>query len=292
MAQADNVLVVFRNWVDESALSASSEATPAERVQEMRPSRVWRATDDQSAWIGGDAGVDVQAEAFAAIAHNFDTGVDLRLRLGIDANLLSSNPVTSEAAATVLDQEFDAWRPVAGLGVDGFGLSLGGYPILSDFADYKPYSALTFASTTFRYWRLDIAHATGNTLGNLEIGRLMLGYALQTEHNIAFDWSSAWADPSEHIETEDSLLIRRARKYRVLRLKWPFLRRSEAFGKMDDFKRIVGRSRDVLVIIYPTSPDPLQYRTTLYGVPIENGETSNPHYDVHATSAAFRELAR
>jgi hypothetical protein len=281
-------MVLYRDWVESSTLSGSGTSTAYSRIQELRPSRVWVATSALTAWIGGDCGTTREANQFACIAHNFDVGVTLRLRLGTDAQLLDASPTTT---GVVLDVTFDAWQPVAGLGFDGFGTSLGGFPKLTDFEDYTyltPYSL--GAKYSFRYWRLDIVKSVANSAGNFAIGRLMLGLGLQTGVNIAFGWSLEWIDPSEVTRTEASLSIVSATKYRRLTLSWDDLSATEALGQMDDFARIVGSSRAVFLSIFPTAAQNIRYRTSVYGVPEKNGATSNPYHDVYAKTLTVNEI--
>lgn len=297
MAQSDNVLIIGRDWVRESTgLVGSGETTPFERVQETRPSRKWTATSDTEAWIGGDVGSGVQSNVASVVAHNCDTGCSFRIRLGTDAQLINptGSPPDVDATGVVYDSGLiDAWPPVAGLGYDGFGTSLGGFPVLSDFADYPPYTLKILGATyTFRYWRLDIESASTNGNGAFSVGRIMIGLSVQLINNAGVGYSIEWADPSELTDTEESFLIRRKRNYRILRLEWPIITKAEALSIVDDFKRIVGTSREILICLFPTGDQSTQYRTTIYGVPIENGPVSNPHYDLYRTSIAVRELPR
>lgn len=297
MAQADNVLIIGRDWVRESTgLTGSGAATPYARVQEMRPSRKWTATSAVEAWIGGDVGSSVQSNVAAVVAHNADTGCSMRIRLGTDAQLINptGSPLDVDDTGVVYDSGLiDAWPPVAGLGFDGFGTSLGGFPILSDFADYPPYTLKILGATyTFRYWRVDFSKDTTNSNGEFSVGRILIGLSVQLINNAGVGYSIEWADPSDLTDTEESFLVRRKHKYRILRLRWPVITKAEALSVVDDFKRIVGTSREILICLFPTGDQSTQYRTTIYGVPIENGAVSNPHYDLYETSVAVRELSR
>lgn len=186
----------------------------------------------------------------------------------------------------------EAWSTVAGFGSDGFAGSLGGYPLLTSDNDYRPYRVFDFGGTVNgRYVRFDFANPT-NAQGYIECGRLFTGLGVQPAHNFAYDWSWEWVDPSEVINTEASLFIVRRRKYRVLKLSLPFLTEEEAMTAFDDLKRIVGTSRDVIVVLFPNGSAPVQYRTTIYGIPNENGAISNPHYRLYSTSISVRELTK
>ncbi|HYH39936.1 MAG TPA: hypothetical protein VD860_17070 [Azospirillum sp.] len=282
MAQADNILFLYRNLVDEATLSASSQAVSVERVKDFRPGRVWRATGYTSEYIVVDHGAVVDTTHAAVVAHNMNVNGTIRVRRSNDATFATS---LYDSGAV------EAWQPVAGLGFDGFGLSLGGYPILTGINDYRPYRVFDYGGrVSARYTRFDFANPGLNK--GIEVGRLFDGLGVQPGMNMAYDWSWEWVDPSEIIDTESAFFIVRRTKYRVLRLTLPHLTEAEAINAFDDLKRIIGNSRDLLVVPFPTGAVPLQYRTTIYGVPIENGALSNPYYQGFTTSLAIRELAR
>jgi len=288
MAQADNILLLYRNYLDEALLSASSEAISVERLKDFRPSRFWRAEDCTAEHVLIDCGGSVNMTHGAVAAHNLDANGVIRCTVSDDPDI-ATDPDS-------VDLEYDsgaveAWPPVAGFGSDGFGTSLGGYPLLTSINDYRPYRVFDFGGTVnARYVRYDFANPD---LGKgIEVGRVFAGLGIQPERTFAYDWSWEWVDPSDVIDTEEAFFIVRRRKYRVLRISLPRLSNAEAMAAFDDLKRIVGRSRDLFVMLFPTGAANVQYRTTIYGVPIENGPIANPFFNVFSTSIAIRELAR
>ena len=59
-------------------------------------------------------------------------------------------------------------------------------------------------------------------------------------------------------------------KHRVLELPFKFVAEADAMAQLNDLKRIVGHSRDLLVVPFPADA-PNQYRTAVYGMPLVNG---------------------
>lgn len=281
MARADNALFLYRNLVDEASLAASSALVTADNLKDFRPSRIWRA-DGTTGYVVADFGSAQNITHGAAVAYNLGTGGTIRFRAGNDASF----------ATSLFDETKEAWSPVSGLGYDGFGASLGGYPLLTAINDYRPYRFWDLGGTlNCRYARWDFSDA-GVAGGNIEVGRVFAGLGVQFERNVGFGWSWQWEDPSELIDTEESLFIVRRKQHRILRIALPGLTIGEAYGPMDDLKRIVGRSRDLMVVLFPTGDVPQQYRTTIYGVPVEQGAIDNPYPTIFTTSLAIRELAR
>lgn len=276
---SDNGLFLYWNKGDAATITASSEALPATRVQDPRPGRVWRATGYTSESLNFDMGASTNMTHGAVGNHNLNVLGTIRCEVSD----------VSDFSAKLYDSTVEAWPPVSGFGSDGFGLSLGGYPILTTFADYRPFNFFDFGGTlTARYVRYTFTSAASS--GNIQVGRVFVGLGYQPEINFAYGWSSEWADPSELVETEASFFIIRRQKYRVLRVSLDHIPQTEALSALDDLKRIVGKSRDIWVVLFPSSDRPTQYRTSIYGIPIENGPTSNPYFQRFATSVAVREL--
>lgn len=280
MATSDNALFLYWNKADTATVTASSAALPANRVQDPRPGRVWRATGYTSETLTFDHGAGTDMTHGAVVNHNLDVNGTIRCEVSNDSSF-----------ATLLYDSgaVEAWPPVAGFGSDGFGTTLGGYPILTSFADYRPYRTFDFGGTlNARYVRYTFT--SGASAGNIQVGRIFTGVGYQPAVNISYGWSAEWMDPSELVETEASFFIIRRQKYRVLRLSLENIAQSEALSILDDLKRIVGKSRDIMVVLFPAADLPTQYRTSIYGIPTENGAVSNPYFQRFATSMAVREL--
>lgn len=280
MASNGNGLFLYWNKADSATVTASSAALPASRVQDPRPGRIWRATGYTSEVLTFDFGAGVDLTHGAVVNHNLGVSGTIRHQAGNDATF-SSNLYDSAA--------IEAWPPVAGFGSDGFGVSLGGYPILTNFADYRPFRLFDYGGTlNCRHSRFIFTSTSAS--GNIQVGRIFNGIGYQPSVNFAYNWSTEWVDPSELIETEASFFIVRRQKYRLHRLSLEHIPQSEALGALDDLKRIVGKSRDLLVVLFPSADLPTQYRTSIYGIPIENGATSNPYLKRFSTSMVIREL--
>ncbi|KAA0572266.1 hypothetical protein FZ983_32360 [Azospirillum sp. B21] len=275
----NNAIILYWNKADTATVTASSEALPANRVQDPRPGRVWRATGYTSESLTFDHGSSVDMTHGAVVAHNLSAVGTIRCEVADVADF----------STKLYDQTIEAWPPVSGFGSDRFGVSLGGYPTLSSFADYRPFNMFDFGGTlAARYVRYTFTSSAAS--GNIQVGRIFTGIGYQPEVNFSYGWSSEWADPSELVETEASFFVIRRQKYRVLRLSLENVPQTEALSALDDLKRIVGKSRDVLVVLFPGADLPTQYRTSIYGIPIENGPVSNPYFQRFATSVAVREL--
>lgn len=127
--------------VDAAAvLTATSQVgnLPAVNVQDVHPTKVWRAATVTTERLTIDAGAADAADAFAIVGHN----------------LQAAATVTLEANTT------DSWGspPFSTTLVPSVGL-----PTLK-----------TFTSQSFRWWRLTLTDAT-NPDGYVELGRLMIG---------------------------------------------------------------------------------------------------------------------
>ena len=274
-------IFLYRNWFDDATLSASSQATSVNRVKEMRPSRRWSSTGDTAEYILADCGADKPHTHIAVVGHNLTAAGTIRARVA-DNSAMTSPAYDSGVV--------DAWDPVSGFGSDGFGYSLGGYPILSEFADFRAYKMFDLAGTkNGRYVRLDFADAA-NPDTQIRVGWAFAGLGAQPAIGMDYGWGLDWVDPSEQIETEESLLVRRRRPYRVLRMALSNLAEGEAYNAFDDLKRIVARSRSMLVVPFPAANAAIRYRTTVYGVAPENPGLRNPFVDLFATEIVVREL--
>jgi hypothetical protein len=117
-------------------LTVSSEATGYTGVntQHAHLSKAWRTTGVASEWIKIDTTTSITIDAIAIIAHNLTPGATIKI----------------EANAT------DAW------GAPSFSITL-------NPAD--PLILSTFASQTYRWWRVTIADAA-NPAGYISIGRI------------------------------------------------------------------------------------------------------------------------
>lgn len=283
---AEKVLILHDNRIDDATMSASSTAgtlVPA-NLQDRALKKVARTTGVtaeywQAAFASGET-----ISTVALWNHNLTAGATIRVRL-------SNN---SDMSSPVYDTTFDAWASC--YGVDEIGLDLcglDGTPILSALNDYKPYRVIRLGSSyEALYLRLDVVD-TDNTDGYLQAGRLIAGIGWQPDRNFSFGWGLDWIDPSGVTETDDGgMWFDRRDKYRVLDLPFKFAAEADALGVFNDLKRIVGHSRDILVMPFPDGKAQDQYRTTVYGVPVRGGVAPlrEERHNKFTTSIKIREL--
>jgi hypothetical protein len=287
MTTTQNLLLLHHNLADEATVTASSQISGAEAtfVQEMEPGEPWRATGKVSETLTFDHGAaGIDATHAAIVAHNLNTQGTISFACGNDPTFASTVYAVTDA---------DAWDPISGFGYDSFGMSLGGYPVLNARNDYRPFKYFDLGGRrSFRYSRFTFKNPTNTSITGVAVGRAFVGLGSQFLYNFARDWGNDWVDPSEHIDTEHGTLrIKRRRKYRVLKLSLPFLSEGEALSVMDDIKRVIGSSRDVIAVPFPTGGAPKRYRTSTYGIPVDRQGVTNPFLDVFRTSLFIRELA-
>ena len=282
----EKIIIVYDNKIDAATLTASSTSGTlgADNLKNRALKKVARTTGVAAEWFQVDFG---QAETLSTVAlWNHNLGVDgvLRVRLSDNADM----------SAPVYDGEFDAWASV--YGVDEIGLDLcglDGTPILSELNEYKAYRLMRLGgSFEARYLRLDLADA-GNADGYLQAGRLVAGIGWQPSRNFSMGWELDWIDPSTQIDMEDGgVWFDKREKYRVLKLPFGFAEEADAQGVFNDLKRIVGHSRDILVIPFPDGSSAAEYRTAIYGVPVK-GAIAPVRQDEHnkfSTAITIREL--
>lgn len=285
MAQTDNCLFLYRNYADTAAVTQSSQVTGAEATfaQTIDPGEPWRATGIVSEWIAFDFGTGQNISHAAAVAHNLDTTGTIRVQAGNDATFATNLVDTGDV---------EAWEPVSGLGFDGFGSTLGGYPILNSFNDFRPLKYFDLGGTfNCRYVRFTLKNPTNAAITGVALGYAFAGLGAQLAGNFGFDWENKWADPSDFVETEASVRIKARRSHRELTLALPNIAEGEAFGVWDDIKRAIGAKKPMIVVPFPTAGSPKRYRTTIYGIPQDKQGTKNPSVRRHTSTLMIRELA-
>jgi len=283
---AQKVFILYDNKVDDATMSASSVAgtLAASNLVNRQIKKLARTTGVSAEYWQADFGETVSISCLGLWNHNFTIDATIRARL-------SAN---SDMSAPVLDETFEAWPPL--YGADDIGADLcgyGGYPFLTSFNDYK-YYWVERLSTTYdaRYLRLDIVDA-GNTAGYLQAGRLIAGVGWQPEKNFSMGWSLDWVDQSEQVPMEGGAVwVDEREKFRVLTLPFKFATAADADGGYNEFKRIVGHSKDVLVIPFPDSVGIQQYKNTIYGMPTLGGlkAPKQEGVDLFQFSTQFKEL--
>jgi hypothetical protein len=273
-----------RNLVDEGTVTASSAATPASRVQHYRPSRRWYATGKTSEFIQVDFGKEVLLSHAAYVGFNVNTQGLGQIRL--------SNSPTFAGADVYNSGDVEMWLPVAGLGSDALGESLGGYPVLNTFNDYRAYRTIAFGGLySARYMRAYLKNPTNTLISQVGFGWLYAGQPFQPSWNFDFDWNWDWQDPSEIIETETSDFVRARKTVRVMNLRVADMSEAEAIGPWNTILRAIGTKKTMLIEPFPEGATPLRYATTLYGRKVGGPGISQPPHLLYESGITVKELA-
>ena len=260
----EKVLFLYDNKADAGTVSAASEAGAlvAANLQDMRLTKVARTTGLSGQWFKSAFASAVYVDTVALWTHNLTLDATVRIRL-------SNN---SDMSAPLYDQTVVAWPSLYGWdegGWDAYGWD--GIDELSDGAELKRFSVWRLGEAyQAAFLQLDITD-NANPDGFLEAGRLIAGEGWQPSRNFGFGWVLDWVDPSEQTVMEGgNVFIDQREKYRVLTLPFKYATAGDAMVSYGDMNRIVGHSRDIMVLPYPDeSPD--RYRTAVYGIPVKGG---------------------
>lgn len=283
MAQTDNAAFYYRNFVLEGTVTASSEATShdVEFVQTIYPDEFWLATGKTAETLTIDFGKAVPIRGIACI-HNLNVSGTIEFEAAVDSGFTTK----------VIDTgELEAWSPVAGFGSDEFGTSLGGYPVLDSYNDWRALFKRDFGANTYaRYARFILRNPTNSDISGVGLGMAFVGRVKQFEHNIGVDWEDVPRDPSEIIETEGNPRVKTAERYRELAVTLPRLTETEAMTVWNDMRRTLGMSKPFILVPFPAGSGPKQYRMPIYGLDMAQAGTRNPYFNRHASALRIREL--
>jgi hypothetical protein len=268
---SSNVLLTTTNLVDTATLTASSQMStlPVTNLADYRPAVVWRS---QLAAVDPNPTITLtcpSAQAMAAVIiclHNASLTGTYQVQLGNDPTFVN-NLYDSGAGVSI-------WPATTGLGNAPLGLDgLGGFPPLSTYNQYRPYTILVLPQTYIAQYLRIIFSDPANTSGYIQFGRLFVGSVITPSINFKDGWTLGWPDTLSAVQRTDSgnARIMRRPKFRHLKLDWDYLPQSDAFPSFDDLGRIIGLSRDMFVVPFPQATLDIQYRTTIYGVPTVNG---------------------
>lgn len=264
---AERVLILHDIRSDRATLSASSQvgSFTVANLQDRLLSKAWRAAG-VSEQVIADAGAGV-VETFNVVAlwnHNLSVEATIRVRVSDNADL----------SAATHDETFFAWPSVWGWCDRGWcDDGWGGVPLGIEDAllAYKRYTVMRLSATVAgRYLGIDIDDPSSAD-GYIQAGRLLAGLGWQPAVNFSFGWQWDWIDPSEQTEMDGGAVwVDKRDKFRELYLPFKFASQADATGNINDLKRIVGNSGDVLVVPFPeASAD--QYITAIYGIPRPGG---------------------
>lgn len=218
-----NLILAWRNHVDDATLTASSEASvrPATNLQDENGGTYWQTVDgvDSGVTLDIDAGSAVTWRAFGAFRTNFTTAMTWTIALGTSpgaSDVYSSGSVSGGIAA--------------------------GYNQAIHVAD-QDYSA--------RHCRITLGDGA-NPDTFLRVGLLYAGPIFQPGFNIAFGWSVGREDRSR------MLVSRGGQKWpidgprpRILDFSLEFQTDAEVFDDLLELDRLQGVTGNVLAIPRP-----------------------------------------
>lgn len=269
-------LILYSNLVRSAVLSATSELTPVARLIDPRPSRPWIAADND-ATVTVDFGSDRAVTHIGLVAHNLSIFGHFELALAADGDAAFAAPIWTKTV--------EAWSPTAGLGDDPFGLSLGGYPDLSGITDFTPYKVVPTGDRQARYLRIRLVD---DSLDQVSLGWVYAG--IGKNFVIDFGWTIGWEDSDQVEDTDGATVGRTGRRWRVIKASLNDLTSAEALVAWDDLARILGRSRPLLVQLFPEEDEVTAYRTTLYGQRAATDGVAGQLGDYFTTTMTIREL--
>lgn len=249
-ASLSNICFAYPNRVDEAVLSSSVawQATlPLANLQDRVLSRVARST---GVGIAPDIALDLQrARRIGAVAlarHNLSVGARVRVR-GDDAVDMTT-PIYDSGwvdvwPAGMIPLELLEWEE------DNFWL---GTVSEETRAGYRAPFVHLFDAVYARYWRIDIRDPL-NADGWVQIGRLVIADTWVPEVNFTRSGASlGFDDRSLVMETlgGTEYFDERA-KFRTQRLALDWLSEAEALNAQLDMQRLLGVTRELLVVPNP-----------------------------------------
>jgi hypothetical protein len=214
------MLIGWINRADEALLSASSELAtmPGANVQQPHVAQAWHtAAGVRDAYLLLDMGAAVACQLLGLMGTNLTATATVRVRASL----------TDPAALASLAYDSGV---LAAKSKSGYG---------------QTYHDL--ASTSARYWRIDIADAA--VADNLQIGRLFLGPRWQPSSNQEYGWQVTPLDDSTVDESyggQDYPNIRARRRQLQFQLNW--MDEAEMYGNAFAAARAVGVVGDVLAV--------------------------------------------
>lgn len=214
------MLIAWSNIADLALLTVGSQVAtlPGSNVQQAHLSRKWATISGvKNSSIIFDMLSAQAASVLAVLGTNLSAAATLQLR--------ASNVDPTVTSTLLLDTGVIAAGIKAGYG-----------------AAYK-----SFAPTTARYWRLDLADAT--LADHIEVGRVFIGPSWTPSANQLWDWSVTPLDQSPIVESyggQSHPDVRPQRRILQFELEW--MDEAEMYGNAFALARSNGIVKDVLAI--------------------------------------------
>lgn len=284
-----NALFLYRNRIDEAIASQSSAAIDgddgsslgAARLQDPMLSRIARTTRAENEFWGFEWEEPVAIDTVALWKHNATPDGVLPLKLYADQN----------RAQLLYNTEHFFWPSLYGIGEAPLDeMTIGGMPIRTELDDYVPYTLIRLGQV-YSAGALDYGlRDPSNPDYHVDGGRAIAGVGWSPEYNYDLSWSWDIADEDRRDDLDGGgVSMSRGASWRVMRLTFSFLSRTEGNTFLMDMKRRVRRSAELLFVGHP-GVFPEEPRTAIYGVFNVNGELRPLTPKTYGFSAEIREI--
>lgn len=281
-----NMLIVYRNYVDEGSLSGGdwSPGLPLANLAHRHPSRVARTagTDATDTWFQLDLGAPRPIAFLGLLNHNLSQAGKWRIRVGQAADL----------AAPDYDSGWQPiWPRVQPFGAGLWGEFEWGGQLDSGLAETYGIGSYHLIGSPLRcrFARIDLADPP-NGAGYLQAGRAIVAPVWRPTVNLQFGWSIEQVDDSRVVRSRGGQAYVDSRpKFRRLRFSLEHLAIDEMLAHAYELERIKGKGGDVLVMIDPEDTAHL-HRRTVYGLIAETTPIINPFADRYSKEFVIEEL--
>jgi len=147
---------------------------------------------------------------------------------------------------------------------------------------------LLAGGATARHWEVTVGDAGAE---KVTAGRLVMMPLHRFAHNFRPDWNRTWEDISDEREGDDGTMYAKEKpKRRVFTCDFGFLTRAEADDVALEIERVVGKTRDVLLVARPNAPNLGHY--TIWGKPVDAGGVNQPSFSVFTKQFKIKERRR
>lgn len=270
MTQENTVSYFWNSRLETATLTASSEASAALSVENIigyQPQEKWRTNGCAEEYFNAAFASTYAVDTIVLWAHNYSPAGLIRVEIwGPD------DPVTP-----VYDSGFtiSPWPSLYGYDEDGYDEhGFDGVPLPEEIAGYQK-QTIILLGTVYNAVRVRVTvQDPDNTDGFLELGWAGAGlrFSMDYDFSIGNNLLATWVDPSDIIETEGgATFIVGKPKYRIAQVNHDFMSTDECFNKVTDMIRTCGRSRPIVLILFPDD-EALLYRTTIYGLITNAGQ--------------------
>ncbi|CAO3445713.1 hypothetical protein [Azospirillum argentinense] len=213
------------------------------------------------------------------------TGTELAVRL----SFAEPKPVDAVVFPMVNATSAATMRVRANSRADMAGTSLYNYTGTANVDPAINYAIHLLPSTvTAQHWEVAV---TDPSLSVSRAGRLVVMPLHRFANNFRPDWNRAWEDISDEREGDDGTMYAKEKpKRRVFTCDFGFLTRAEADDVALEIERVVGKTRDVLLVARPNAPNLGKY--TIWGKPLDAGGVSQPNFRVFTKQFKIKERRR